>query len=70
MSYTTFVSPGSKKDYELFTEVIMMQKYDALMKINVRPNLNVVIQLGVEQKIDEINSYFATFLQHLQQFMK
>jgi len=47
VSYTTFVSPGSKKDYELFTEVIMMQKYDALMKINVRPNLNVVIQLGV-----------------------
>jgi hypothetical protein len=47
VSYTTFVSPGSKKDYELFTEVIMMQKYDALMKINVRPNLKVVIQLGV-----------------------
>lgn len=48
----------------------MMQKYDALMKINIRPNLSVVIQLGVEQRIEEANSYFATFLQHLQQFMK
>jgi hypothetical protein len=46
------VVPGSKKDYELFTSVLMMQKYEALLKINVRPNMNVVIQLGVEEKID------------------
>jgi hypothetical protein len=64
------VIPGTKKDYELFTTVIMMQKYEALLKINIRPNLNVVIQLGVEDKNEEANGYFATFLQHLQQFMK
>lgn len=25
-----------------------MQRHEALLKINVRPNLNVVIQLGLE----------------------
>ncbi len=48
----------------------MMQKYEALMKISIRPNLNAVIQIGVEDKNDEVIGYFGTFIQHMQQFMK
>lgn len=49
---------------------MMMQKYEALLKINIRPNLRVVLQIGVEDKDDESLGYFQAFLQHLQQFMK
>ncbi len=38
-SYTAFAIPGSIKDYELYCAVIMLQRHEALLKINVRPNL-------------------------------
>jgi hypothetical protein len=49
-SYTAFAVPGSTKDYELYCALIMMQRHEALLKINVRPNLDVVIQLGLEDR--------------------
>ena len=48
----------------------MMQQYEGLLKIIVRPNLNVVVQLGVEDQNDEAREYFTSFLQSFQQFMK
>lgn len=47
-----------------------MQRYEALLKVNIRPNLKVILQLGIEDKNEEALGYFKTFLQHLQQFMK
>ena len=49
-SYTAFAIPRSVKDYELYCAVIMMEKYEALLKINIRPNLEVIIQLGLEDR--------------------
>jgi len=69
-SYSAYVVPNGKKDYELYAYLVMMQRYEALLKINIRPNLKVVLQLGVEEKNEESMGYFTTFLQHLQQFMK
>jgi hypothetical protein len=31
----------------MFCMAIMLQKYEAVLKINIRPNLDVVLQLGV-----------------------
>jgi hypothetical protein len=28
----------------------MMQRYEGLLKINIRPNLDVVVQLGIEDQ--------------------
>lgn len=68
--YSVFAAPGSKKDYDLFTSIVLMQRYEALLKVNIRPNLKVILQLGIEDKNEEALGYFKTFLQHLQQFMK
>jgi hypothetical protein len=48
-SYTNFVVPGSKKDYEVCTAIILMQRHEALLRIIIRPNLKVVLQLGTEE---------------------
>ena len=69
-SYSEFVVPGSRVDYELFTTLILMQRYEALLRVTVRPNLKVVLQLGLDEKNEEAVGYFMTFLQHLQQLMK
>ena len=47
-SYSEFVVPGNKKDYELYTSLILMQSFDALLRITIRPNLKVILQLGVD----------------------
>ena len=69
-SYNEFVVPGSKKDYELYTSLLLMQRYEALLRVTIRPNLRVVLQLGIEDSNEDAVGYFMTFLQHLQQFMK
>jgi hypothetical protein len=69
-SYTAFAVPGSSKDYEVFCAVIMMQRHEALLKINVRPNLDVVIQLALEDRNDEASQYFTYFIETLQQLLK
>lgn len=48
----------------------MMQRYEALLKMVIRPNLKVVLMLGVEEKNEEALGHYKTFIQHLQQFMK
>ena len=39
---------GSNQDYEMFCAVIMLQKHEGLLKICIRPNLKVVVQVAVE----------------------
>ena len=68
--FSEFVAPGSKKDYELFTSIIMMGRIEAILKIIIRPNLKVILQLGTDEKNEESLGYLKTFLQHMQQFMK
>lgn len=47
-----------------------MEKYEALLKINIRPNLEVIIQLGLEDSNEEANQYCTFFLETLQQLLK
>ena len=47
-----------------------MQNYDALLRITVRPNLKVILQLGMDERHSDAMGYFVTFLQHMQQLMK
>lgn len=54
----------------MFTSIVMMQRYEALLKMVIRPNLKVVLMLGVEEKNEEALGHYKTFIQHLQQFMK
>jgi hypothetical protein len=68
--YSEFVVPGNKKDYELYTSLQLMQNYDALLRITVRPNLKVILQLGMDERHSDATGYFVTFLQHMQQLMK
>jgi len=54
----------------VYCAVIMMEKYEALLKINIRPNLEVIIQLGLEDSNEEANQYCTFFLETLQQLLK
>ena len=45
--YKKFSEEGSETDLELYCEVIILQKFEGVLKINVRPNLKVVLQIGV-----------------------
>lgn len=45
--YSDFAREGSTTDYELYTEVIVQETYQGILKINVRPDLTVVLQMGM-----------------------
>jgi hypothetical protein len=51
-TYSSFIREGSETDLELFCSVTMLQKYKAVLKLNIRPNLDVVVQLGVLDKAE------------------
>jgi hypothetical protein len=44
-SYSDFVENGSEKDFVLGAFVTVKNKYEGLLKINIRPDLSVVLQL-------------------------
>ncbi len=46
-SYDQFLEPGSETDFELGCQVILMRKYEGVLRISVRPNLNIVIHVGI-----------------------
>lgn len=48
-SYSDFVENGSEKDFVLGAFVIIKNKYEALLKINFRPDLSVVLQLSSDK---------------------
>lgn len=50
--------------------VIMLQKYEAVLKINVRPNLDVVVQMGVLDSNPEGMEYFKFYLESLELMLK
>ena len=47
-----------------------MQRYESLLKINIRPNLEFVLQLGIEDKNEESTQYFTYLLQTLHQLLQ
>ena len=69
-SYEAFAAAGSNRDYEMFCAVLMLQKHEGLLKINIRPNLNVVLQVAVEDPSEEAVSYFRFFLESLQELVR
>jgi hypothetical protein len=40
----------------------MLERHEAALKINVRPNLNVMIQLGVLENNEEAQKYSQFYL--------
>ena len=54
----------------MFCSVIMLQKHQAALKINVRPNLDVVLQLGVLETNPEGLEYFKFYLETLELMLK
>jgi hypothetical protein len=45
--------------------VIMLQKYEGVLKINIRPNLEVIVQLGILENNQESLEYFKFYLETL-----
>lgn len=50
--------------------VIMLQKYEAVLKLNVRPNLDVILQIGVIDSNQEGLDYFRFYLESLELMLK
>lgn len=44
-SYSEFAENGSEQDFVLGAFCLIKNNFEALLKINVRPDLNVVLQL-------------------------
>jgi hypothetical protein len=46
-SYDQFLEQGSEVDFELGCQVILKRRYEGVLRISIRPNLNAVIQIGI-----------------------
>jgi hypothetical protein len=55
-NYSEFAENGSEKDYVLGAFLMVKNKYSGLMKINVRPDLGVIIQLMSDNESEEAQS--------------
>ncbi len=54
----------------MYTLVIMVQKYEGVLKINVRPNLDVILQIGVIDSNQESMEFFKFYLETLELMLK
>jgi hypothetical protein len=54
----------------MYCMVIMLQKYEAVLKLNVRPNLDVILQIGVIDSNQEGLDYFRFYLESLELMLK
>ena len=68
--YEDFVQPQSETDYELCCQLILLQKFEALLKICVRPNLKAVIQVGIIDDSEEAIDYLKAYIQTLELILK
>ena len=68
--YNDFAAPGSQTDLEMFCKIIMLQKYEAILKIVVRPNLQAVVQVGSLEGSSEALEYFTCYLETMELVMK
>lgn len=50
--------------------VILLQKHDFILKINVRPNLEVVLQMGILDANEEGLGYCKFYLESLELMLK
>lgn len=48
----------------------MVQKYEGVLKINVRPNLDVILQIGVIDSNQESMEFFKFYLETLELMLK
>ena len=63
--YEDFARPGSESDYEVGCLLSVMKVHEAVLKVCVRPNLQVVIQVGVEGG-EEARQWVQGYLEALQ----
>ena len=54
----------------MYSLVIMVQKYEGVLKINVRPNLDVILQIGVIDSNQESMEFFKFYLETLELMLK
>jgi hypothetical protein len=50
--------------------IILVQNHEGVLKINIRPNLMVVIQVGVVDDNQECLEYFKFYLETLELILK
>jgi hypothetical protein len=66
VAYSRFTEEGSTVDYELFTEVVIREAHEGVVKIIVRPDLTVIIQAGLYSADEDSLASFRFLLQTLQ----
>jgi hypothetical protein len=49
----------------MYCMVIMLQKYEGVLRVNVRPNMEVVLQLGVLESSQEGIEYLKFYIECL-----
>lgn len=69
-SYEQFIVKGSQTDYQVGCLVILKQQFQGVLRISIRPNLNVVLQVGVMDSQDQAYENFAYYMQTLQALME
>lgn len=70
VAYSRFAEEGSTVDYELFSEVVIRETHEGVLKILVRPDLTVVIQAGLYCGDEESLGSFRFLLQSLQAVLR
>jgi pyoverdine/dityrosine biosynthesis protein Dit1 len=69
-SYSDFSMPGSTMDYELCSVFDIKNTYEGILKICVRPDLQVVIQIGAADPSEDCCKYLKFYLQCLQMVLE
>jgi hypothetical protein len=64
--YTEFTAEGSNVDYELCCLVDVNNDFEGALKINFRPNLYVVAQMGMVSPSEDGLRHIRFYLQTLQ----
>jgi hypothetical protein len=70
-SYESFSEPGSETDYELGCQVVLKKRYDGVLRISIRPNLNAVVQIGILGSAEDTDAQeaFVHYAQTLQMIL-
>ena len=69
-NYSDFSLSGSVVDYELYGTIEFKKCFGCVFKLNVRPDLNLVLQIGAIDPEDEQIEFMKFYLQTLQMILK
>lgn len=69
-SYSEFSLPASETDYEVCCIVNVNDDYEGALKINIRPDLSVVLQIGAINPSEDAIKILKFYLQSLQMVLE